>query len=87
MHQISLINDLLHKIEDIARRQRAQKVTAVKVRLGALSHISAHHFREHFEEGTKSTLAEGARLETELSGDIHDPHAQDILLLSVDIEE
>lgn len=87
MHEMSLINDLLHKIEDIAHRQRAQKITSVKVRLGALSHISADHFREHFEEGTKATLAEGARLETEVCEDIHDPHAQDILLVSVDIEE
>lgn len=87
MHEMSLINNLLHKIEDIARKENARKVFSVKVRLGALSHISAEHFREHFEEGTKGSVAEGARLETEVCEDINDPHAQDILLLSVDIQE
>lgn len=87
MHEMSLIHDLLCRIEDIAREQQAQKITAVKIRLGALSHISADHFKEHFEEGTKDTVAEGAKLETEVSEDIHDPHAQDILLISVDVQE
>lgn len=87
MHEMSLIHDLLRRIEDIAREQRAQKITAVKIRLGALSHISADHFKEHFEEGTKGTVAEGAKLETEVPEDIHDPHAQDILLISADVEQ
>ncbi len=86
MHEMSLIHNLVHKIEDIAREQKARKISSVKVRLGALSHISAGHFREHFEDETKSTVAEGARLDIEGSEDIHDPHAQDILLLSVECE-
>lgn len=86
MHEMSLMNDLVNKINGIAEEQKATKVTSVKVRLGALSHISADHFREHFIDGTKGTIAEGAQLETEVSEDINDPNAQDILLLGVDVD-
>lgn len=86
MHEMSLISNLLSKIETIAQQQNADKVVAVKVRLGALAHISADHFREHFEQGTQGTVAAGARLAIDMSEDIHDPHAQDILLESVEVE-
>ena len=57
------------------------------MKLGALAHISGKHFREHFEQATLGTLAEGARLDIDVSTDQSDPHAQDILLQSVDVEE
>ncbi len=87
MHEMSLIHDLMRKIETIAREQNATKVVGVKVRLGALSHISAEHFREHFEEETKNTIAEGARLEAIALTDENDPEAQDIILDSVEVED
>ena len=49
MHEFSLITDLMWKIDAIAREQGARRVVGVKVRLGAFSHISPAHFREHFE--------------------------------------
>jgi len=87
MHEMSLINDLVNKIESIAKEQNASHITKATVRLGALSHISADHFRGHFVDGTKGTVAEGAELDIEVSDDLKDPNAQDILLLSVDVEE
>ncbi len=84
---MSLIHDLMRKIETIAREQNAPKVVGVKVRLGALSHISAEHFRVHFEEETKGTIADGARLEVELLTDENDSQAQDIMLDSVEVED
>jgi hydrogenase nickel incorporation protein HypA/HybF len=87
MHEMSLIHDLMRKIETIARDQNAVKVVGVKVRLGALAHISADHFREHFEEESKGTIADGARLEVELLTDENDPQAQDIMLDSVEVED
>ena len=87
MHEMSLINDLIHKMEGIARQRYASKITKARVRLGALSHISADHFRDHFVEGTKGTVAEGAALEIEIAEDLADPHAQDILLISVDVPD
>lgn len=87
MHELSLIADLIRKIETIAHEQRADKVTGVKVSIGALTYISAEHLLEHFVEAARGTLAEGARLETETLTDITDPHAQEILLVSVEIED
>lgn len=87
MHEFSLIKDLMRKITAIAVEQGATRVTGVKVKLGALAHISADHFREHFEEAAVGTAAEGAHLEVELNADESDPNAQDILLDSVEVEE
>jgi hydrogenase maturation protease len=69
----------------VFRKQNAERIVAVKVRLGALSHISASHFREHFVQGTRGTKAEGARLDVEVSEDSEDPRAQDILLQSIEV--
>ena len=86
MHEFSLINDLLKKIESVAREQKAARVTGVKVKLGALSHISAGHFREHFVHAVQNTVAEGAHLEVEQMENPDDPHAQDIWLDNVELE-
>ena len=48
MHEMSLISDLLKKIEELAKKQDSKKVIGVDVKLGALSHISGDHFKEHF---------------------------------------
>ena len=87
MHEFSLITDLMRKITAIASEQGAGRISGVKVKLGALAHISGEHFREHFEQAALGTLAEGARLDIDVSTDERDPHAQDILLQSVDLEE
>jgi hydrogenase nickel incorporation protein HypA/HybF len=84
MHEFLLINDLMRKISDIARANRASRVARVTVTLGALAHISADHFREHFEHAARGMEAEGAELEIEL-GPSDDPRAQDILLQSVEL--
>ena len=86
MHELSLMADLLSKINQLGRDQSANRIVGVKVRLGALAHISAAHFRQHFVEGIKGTRAEGARLDVVLGHDVADPHAQDILLESIDVE-
>ncbi|MDP2653744.1 MAG: hydrogenase maturation nickel metallochaperone HypA [Candidatus Omnitrophota bacterium] len=85
-HEMSLINNLVRKIEHIAAEQNALKVTAVTVQLGALSHISPGHFRGHFVEGVVGTVAEGARLDIEVGQDTDDPHAQEIMLMSVNVD-
>jgi len=85
MHEFSLMADLLRKIERLAKDAEADKITGVRVKLGALSHITPDHFREHFVEAIVGTVAEGATLEVEQSADQNDPNAQDILLESVDI--
>jgi hydrogenase nickel incorporation protein HypA/HybF len=86
MHEFCLISDLICKIRAIACEQDAKRISGVKVKLGALAHISEEHFHEHFVQAALGTPAEGARLEIETSIDESDPHAQDILLESVDVE-
>ncbi len=87
MHELSLMADLLRRIESVLNNNDATRAVGVTVKLGALAFISAEHFREHFEEGTRGTRIEGAKLEIETSEDMTDPHAQDILLASVEIEK
>ena len=86
MHEKSLTDNLVKKILEIAKKEKAQKVTKVSVQLGALSHMSPSHFKEHFDISAHGTLAENAVIETEQLTDIHDPNAAIILLTSIDVE-
>lgn len=87
MHEFSLLKDLLHKINIIAEENNSDKVIGVKVKLGALAHISPDHFREHFDQAVIGTFAEGAKLKIETLTDMSDPHAQEIILDSVEVAE
>ncbi|MGA8183257.1 MAG: hydrogenase maturation nickel metallochaperone HypA [Terriglobia bacterium] len=87
MHEASLMKDLMSKILAISREQKGARVVGVSVRLGALSHMSAGHFREHFAVAAQGTAAEGAKLKIEELSDTNDPMAQQILLESVEVEE
>ncbi len=78
---------LMRKVEGVARDAGADRVTAISVRLGALSHMSPDHFLEHFEASSGGTIADGARCRIETAEDPAEPGAQDILLLSVEVEE
>lgn len=85
MHEMHLINDLMKKIITLAEDNQAEGISRVTVQLGALSHISGDHFREHFEEAATGTMAEKASLEIIEEKDIHAPDAQDILLKDIEI--
>ena len=85
MHEFSLIKDLIHKITTIAREQRARKVLSVTVMLGALSHISPDHFRDHFLLASRGTISEGARLNIEFMTDVTDPQSQDVLIQNIEV--
>ena len=86
MHERKLMDDLMGKIDSEARDAGATRVTAVRVRLGALSHFTEAHFREHFEDTSRGTLAEGAEVETELRTDPTESEAQGVVLESIDVE-
>jgi hydrogenase nickel incorporation protein HypA/HybF len=87
MHEASLMNDLMHKLDEIAAAESAAKIVGITVWLGALSHMSAEHFAEHFEQASAGTLAEGAKLDVTVSDDLDDERAQDIRLESVELEK
>ena len=85
MHELSMIKDLIHKIEEIAKNEKATQIDCVRVKLGALAHCSPEHFQEHYEEASLGSIAHGAKLDIELLSDESDPNAQVIRLESVDV--
>jgi hydrogenase nickel incorporation protein HypA/HybF len=86
MHEQALMRDVVGRVEAVARAERASRVTAVCVRLGALSHFTPDHFREHFEDAARGTVADGAAVIATLEEDITDPLAGDVVLESVEME-
>jgi hydrogenase nickel incorporation protein HypA/HybF len=86
MHERALMTDLLREIEGVARVDGATRVTRISVRLGALSHFTEEHFREHFVDASRGTLAEGASVDAVLGGDLEDPRATGVVLESVEVE-
>ena len=86
MHERALMTDLMREIEAVARADGAARVTRVSVRLGALSHFTEEHFREHFVDASRGTLAEGAAVDAVLQDDLEDPRATGVVLESVELE-
>ena len=56
MHEASLMANLMDRIHEIAREEKAQRVVGVSVWLGALSHMSESHFIEHFEQAAAAPV-------------------------------
>ena len=48
MHDQALMRDLVSRIVSLAETEGASGVTRISVRLGALSHFTPEHFREHY---------------------------------------
>lgn len=86
-HELSLMTDLVQKVESVAAQEGAAGVTSISVRLGALSHLSPEHFREHWEHAVLGTVAEGAEIAIETASDPADPHAEQVLLQSVTLAD
>ena len=86
MHEQALMREVVARVEAVAREEGASRVTLVRVRLGALSHFTPEHFREHFEDAARGTVAEGADVEAELRDDPTEPGAQGVVLESVELE-
>ena len=87
MHEAHVLNDLMRRLEQLSKENGGAKIRSIRVRLGALSHFTVAHFREHFEEASPGTAAHGARLDVTLMTDIHDADAQRICLESAEIDE
>jgi len=86
MHEQALMNDLMRTIAAQAEAEGARRVTRIRVKLGALSHFTPAHFREHFEDAARGTLAEGADVDAELRTDPTEDNAQGVVLESIDVE-
>jgi hydrogenase nickel incorporation protein HypA/HybF len=86
MHELSLINNLLTKIDSVVKENGGKRAVSVEVWLGALSHLSRDRFAEYFQQFSKGTVAEAAWLDIDVSEDTDDPKAQQVLLRNVEIE-
>ena len=87
MHETALVRDVVRRIEDLARATKARRVTGARIWLGALSHLSAEHFREHFAIEVHGSIAASATLSIEASSDLNHPDAQHVRLESVALDE
>lgn len=86
MHEKHLMDHLIHKIVEISQKEGATKVTKVSVWLGAFSHMSTAHFKEHFDLAAQGTIAEGADIESEESNEFQHPNAAIVILKSIQCE-
>ena len=63
MHERALMHDVMRKIEEVAAAGGAARVDPRRrCASGALSHFTPEHFREHFADAARGTLAEGAEV-------------------------
>ncbi len=86
MHEHGLMKDLMRRILETAASADGRHVVGISVWLGALTHMSAAHFGEHFDDVSRGTIAEGAKVNCVTSDDIHDPRANDVVLTDVEVE-
>lgn len=86
MHEMSLFKDILHKIEAVSKDNEGKKIVKLSVKIGALAHLSASHFLEHFATFSIGTAAEGADVDIEVDENENDPLAQEVILKSVEVE-
>ena len=86
MHEMSLMNSLMNKVHELAEQQGAKRVSGLRIRLGALSHFTKAHFKEHFDIAARGSIAEGATLDLKLMTDETDPDAQGVVLESIEVE-
>lgn len=86
MHERALMTELMREIDEVARTNGASRVTRISVRVGALSHFTAAHFREHFVDASRGTPAEGAEVDVVVDEDVRSPGAAGVVLESVEVE-
>jgi hydrogenase nickel incorporation protein HypA/HybF len=87
MHETAIVRDIVRRITELAGAANARRVARANIWLGAFSHLTADHFREHFTVEAKGTVAETAAIEIQVSTDVTDPHAQQVRLDSLQIDE
>lgn len=83
MHEMSLLKDIMEKINRIAQQEKSTQVDKVTITIGAMAHISSDHFKEHFYHAALGGPAEKAELDVIEATDPEDPLAQEIVLNSV----
>jgi hydrogenase nickel incorporation protein HypA/HybF len=86
VHEKALMEDVMRRVLRVAADEDAARVTRVRAWLGVLSHFTPEHFREHFEDASRGTIAEGALVEATLDTDPVHPRAQGVVIESVEVQ-
>lgn len=85
MHEMSLMKDIVAKLDELSEQYKDREIKAISIKLGALSHISPEHFREHFDHACMDKPYKAADLKIEACSDESDPLAQEIVLENIEI--
>ena len=86
MHEERLMQDLVRKLEDVARSNGVDHLAGFTVWIGGLSHLTEEQLRGRFPLAARGTAADGARIRVDRSTDLADPRAQGVVLVSVDLD-
>jgi len=79
------MDDLVCKVLAVAEAEQAARVVRIRVRLGALSHFTPEHFREHWLDASQGTVAEGAEVDATIDTELAGEAAQGVVLESVQV--
>ena len=86
MHEQAVMTALRRGIEVVVERERAARVCTVRLRLGALCHLQEADLRSRWPDAMAGTVARDAALVILRSEDLTDPGAQEVEILSVDLD-
>jgi hydrogenase nickel incorporation protein HypA/HybF len=87
MHEEAMLQDLRRKLVEIVGQEGSPRVVRVRLWVGALSHVSEEQLRQQWWRVVEGTGAQSAALDVTTSGDLNDPRAQGLVLVSLDVEE
>ncbi|HTP54546.1 MAG TPA: hydrogenase/urease maturation nickel metallochaperone HypA [Thermoplasmata archaeon] len=87
MHEEALLRDLRRKLEEVALREPTARIVRVRLWIGGLSHVTDTSVRARWDDTVRGTAAERSTLEVECSSDLHDPRADRVVLLGVDVDD
>ena len=86
MHEFHIMKDLMDKIQWTAKENGGTRVKSIKVTLGAHSHMSPDHFKDHFARASKGTIAQDCSLDIDVSNDAEDEDALSVRLETIELE-
>lgn len=62
MHELAVCQGLMTQVEQVAARERAQRVVSITLQIGPLSGVEAALLRDAFPIASAGSVAEGAEL-------------------------
>ena len=80
MHELKLVKEVAEKALSIAKENRAKRVKKIFVKIGAGSHLTPENFTHLFQEFSKNTILEHAKIV------ISDTKEKGLILESLEVE-